>query len=74
MCFSLFRQRAISGLWVAWNPLTAPQLTVIKIRGHAGSCLGCRLASVNDGIAISPLNKAKPSPATMINRAAAKIG
>ena len=38
----------------AWNPLTAPQLTVMKISGHAGNCLGCKLPNVNEGIGIPP--------------------
>ena len=27
-------QRAISGLWVAWNPLIAPQAMVMKRQGN----------------------------------------
>ena len=62
------------GLWVAWNPLTAPQLTVMKISGQAGKCLGCKLSSVKAGIGIPPLSSEKPSPATMTSRARAKNG
>ena len=39
--FSLFRQRAMSGLCVAWNPLIAPQAMVMKRQG--------KILSVNDG-------------------------
>ena len=34
--FSLFIQRAINGLWVAWKPLMAPQAMVMKRHGKIG--------------------------------------
>ena len=34
--FSFVMQRAISGLWVAWKPLTAPQAIVMNRQGKMG--------------------------------------
>lgn len=41
--FSVFRQRAIRGDWVAWKPLTAPQAIVMNMTGNSGKYAGWRL-------------------------------
>ena len=42
-------QRAISGDWVEWKPLMAPQAMVMNMSGHIGRPVGCRFASVTRG-------------------------